>query len=214
MKKIYLLLIIIIGFLFFLLSSATTEEEKYYYAFGEKVPLFRKENTLLIKYADSIDKTEAEEFIKKEVSSGFKEKWHNPQTLEITTESEKITNALREQLKLNNEVYTCQPFYTLKDGLDMGVADEVLIRFLPGVSEEQKKELIKAFDLGTLKTTKIYQKLRVKKGVDALEMANKIYESGLVEFSTPNFVSSGIYHQAIPNDTYFSKQITCNNDLY
>ena len=211
MKKIYLLLVIFTGFFALLLSSATTEEEKYYYAFNEKVPLFPKGNTLLIRYDDVIDKTEAEEFIKKEVSSGFKAKWHDPQTVEITTESEKITNALKIKLELNNVVHTCQPFYTVKDGLDMGVTDEVLIRFLFKISEEQKKELIKAFDTEVVKTTNVYQKLRVKKGADALEIANKIYESGLVEFSTPNFVTNGIYHQVIPNDTYFNRQITCHN---
>jgi subtilisin family serine protease len=211
MKKIYLLLIVITGFLFLLLSSAITEEGKYYYAFKEKVFLFPKKNTLLVKYSDGIDKAEAEEFIKKEVPSGFKVKWHNPQTVEITTGSEEIANALRKKLESNNGVSTCQPFYILKDGLDMGVTDEVLIRFYPGISEEQKAELIKTFDTEVVKTTKIYQKLRVKKGVDALKVANKIYESGLVEFSTPNFISYPELHQIIPNDTYFSKQITCHN---
>lgn len=211
MKKIYLLLIVITGFIFLLLSSAATEEGKYYYAFEEKTPLSPKENTLLVKYADGVDKTEVEEFIKTEVPSGFKEKWHNAQTVEITTGSEEITNALRKKMESSDEVYICQPFYTLKDGLDMGITDEVLIRFLPRISEEQKAELIKTFDIEVVKTTKIYQKLKVKKGADALEIANKIYESGLVEFSTPNFISNGTYHQVIPNDTYFSNQITCSN---
>jgi len=211
MKKRYLPIVIITGFLFLLLSSATTEEGKYYYAFKEKVPLFPKENTLLVKYADGVNNTEVEEFLKTEVPSGFKWKWHNSQTVEISTRSKEITNALRTKLESNNGVYTCQPFYTLKDGLDMGVTDEVLIRFLPGILEEQKTELIKAFDIEIVKTTKIYQKLRVKKGADALEIANKIYETGLVEFSTPNFISYLVFHQVIPNDTYFSRQITCNN---
>jgi subtilisin family serine protease len=212
MKKIYFLLTVIAGFLFFLLNSAMpTEDGKFYYAFEEKTPLFHKENTLLIKYVNGFNKTEAKEFLKAEIPSGFKEKWHSPQTVEITMESEKITNALKEKLESNNRIYTCQPFYTSKDGLDMGVTDKILIRFLPGISEEQKTELIKTFDIELIKTTKIYQKLKVKKGADALEIANKIYESGLVEFSTPSFISYLEFHQVIPNDTYFSNQISCNN---
>ncbi len=211
MKRIYLLLIIIAGFSFMLLSSATTEEEKYYYAFGDKVPLITKENTLLVKFADGVDKAKAEEIIKTGIFSGYKEKWHNDQTVEITMDAKKTTNALRAKLEASNEVYTCQPFYTLKGGLDMGVSDEVLIRFLPGISGEQKEKLFKSFEVEVIKTTKIYQKLKVKKWADAIETANRIYESGLVEFSTPSFISYVEFDQIIPNDTYFNRQITCNN---
>lgn len=211
MKKIHFFLVIITGFIGLLFGSATTEEEKYYYAFNEKIALFPKENTLLIRYVDNMDKTEAEKFIKKEIPSGFKAKWHNPQTVEVILESEKMTNALKTKFELNNSVYTCNSFYTLKDGLDMGVTDEVLIRFLPEISEEQKRKIFKTFDMEIVKTTNIYQKLRIKKGADALEIANKIYESGFVEFSTPNFLSHLILHQVIPNDTYFGNQITCHN---
>ena len=193
------------------LSSAATEEEKYYYAFEERVPLVEKENTLLVKFADGVDKTKARELIKIGISSGYKEKWHNAHTVEIAVDSKKTINALKTKLKFNKEVYTCQPFYTLKDGLDMGVSDEILIRFLPETTDEQKMGLIKTYDLELVKTTKIYQKLKVKKGADALEIANKIYESGLMEFSTPGFISYPELHQVIPNDNYFGNQITCNN---
>lgn len=187
MKKIFFLLVFINAIL--LLSLVTTEEGKYYYAFEEKTSLIPKENTLLIKYVDGFDKTEAEKLIKSVVPSDFSEKWHNAQTVEINMDSEETVNALKTKLEASNEVYICQPFYTLKDGLDMGVSDEVLIRFLPGISGKQKEELFKSFEVEVIKTTKIYQKLKVEKGADALEIANRIYESGIVEFSTPNFIS-------------------------
>jgi len=44
-----------------------------------------------------------------------------------------------------------------------------------------------------------------------LEIANQYFESGLVKFSKPNFLSNFEPFQIIPNDTYFNKQITCNN---
>jgi len=62
-----------------------------------------------------------------------------------------------------------------------------------------------------VKTTRIYQKLRVAKRRDALEIANKYYESGLVEFATPNFISYAELYQVIPNDPYFSSQVTLHN---
>jgi hypothetical protein len=89
MKRVFLLLIIIAGFSFMHLSSAATEEEKYYYAFEERVPLVEKENTLLVKFADGVDKTKARELIKIGISSGYKEKWHNAHTVEIAVDSKK-----------------------------------------------------------------------------------------------------------------------------
>ena len=57
----------------------------------------------------------------------------------------------------------------------------------------------------------IFQIIRVPKGGDALEIANKYYESGLVKFSTPDFFNNFTPFQDLPNDTYFNYQITCNN---
>ena len=93
----------------------------------------------------------------------------------------------------------------------MGVTDEILLKFHTDVSEQQKLELHKRFNTKVVKSTKIYLKLTVSKGDDALEIANKYYQSGLVEYSQPNFISNAELFQVIPNDTYFTNQITCNN---
>lgn len=93
----------------------------------------------------------------------------------------------------------------------MGVTNEILIRFYPGVTIQDQKKLHEEFHIKVAKTTKIYQKLIIPKGEDGLEIANQYYETGLVEFSTPDFIAEGKYFQVIPNDTYFGNQITCHN---
>lgn len=163
-------------------------EERFYYAFDEKVPLIAKPGTILVKYVEGTGKAE----IEKSVSIFAKDytiKWHGTLTAEISVSSQRLADELAEKLKQSNKVYTCQPFYTLKDGLDMGVTDEILVHFLPDISEGQITELQDSFGISLIKTTKIYQKYRISRGADALEIANKIYESGLTEFSTPNFIS-------------------------
>nr|WP_319570094.1 hypothetical protein [uncultured Draconibacterium sp.] len=72
MKRLYIVLIILSSGLLFL-GSATQVTDKYYYAFDSKVPLFAKENTLLITYVDSSDKNELKELLKKEIPLGVKE---------------------------------------------------------------------------------------------------------------------------------------------
>lgn len=209
MKKLYITLIIT-GFLFIILMSMTSKKEKFYYAFDEKVSLVPKANTLLVKYAESTARIDAEKLINR-LSLGFSTKWHNSLTAEIIVKSQKEKEELLSELSQNDLVQTCHPFYTLENGIDMGVTDEILIRFLSEVTDVQKQELQKKFDTRIIKTTKIYQKLKVKKGEDALEIANKYYETGLVEFATPNFLSYPELHQIIPNDTYFNMQVAYHN---
>jgi subtilisin family serine protease len=210
MKSKIFTYLVIAGIALTMISLQIPQDEKFYYAFDEKVSLVAKKNTILVKYVEGIEQTIAIESLER-LSNNFKIKWHGPLTAEISTGSQKSTEELAAKLKQDNEIYTCQPYYTLKNGLDMGVTDEILVRFLPEVTEEQQKELQKTLDVKVVKTTKIYQKLRVPKGGDALETANKYYESGWVEFATPNFISYAKLHQVIPNDTYFNRQIALHN---
>jgi len=74
--------------------------------------------------------------------------------------------------------------------------------------------LLRQFDLTVLKTTELYQNLKIPKGSNALEISNKLFETGLFEFAYPKFI--GKYKmlqstQMIPNDIYFNKQISLHN---
>lgn len=72
--------------------------------------------------------------------------------------------------------------------------------------------MLQKFGSTILKTTDTYQLLKVPKGADALDIANQYQESGLVEFSHPNFIVEIEKHQqVIPNDPYFANQFTLNN---
>ena len=134
--KIRILALFIIGiFTLMTLISLNTSKEKFYYAFDKKVVLVDKPNTILVKYIQETDKNEMEKIIKKSIS-GINIKWHNHLLSEIKCKSEKDKQELKSKLKQKEEVITCLPFYTLKDGSDMGVTDEILIRFLPEIESK------------------------------------------------------------------------------
>jgi len=194
----------------FLLASLTTQKEKFYYAFNNKIVLVTKPNTLLVKYEKGTDKNKSKAFIMSSVSDS-KMKWHDSLLVEIDCKTDKNKEKLESLLKQKSDVTSCFPFYTLANGSDMGVSDEILIRFLPEVNSIAQKKLHNKLKTRIIKTTKIYQKLIVEKGSDAVEIANQYYESGLVEFAQPNFISYPTISQITPNDTYFNNQITCNN---
>lgn len=49
--------------------------------------------------------------------------------------------------------------------------------------------------------------------ITPIEMANLIYESGLVEYAAPEFILESSPASA-PNDTYFTAQWNLNNTIY
>lgn len=66
-------------------------------------------------------------------------KWHDPLTVEISTKSTKEVKQLFEKLNQNEKIYSLHPLYILEDGLEMGITDEILVRFLPEVTEKAKR---------------------------------------------------------------------------
>ena len=209
MRKVFIFFIAGV-FMFIFISVDTNNENKYYYAFSNKVIVVPQKSRILVKYSEGIDKSKTEQELKK-IEPGLKVVWRTQQVAEITSESFKPLDNLLRNINLQKNIYSCQYFYKTADGLERGVTDEILVRFLPDISDKQKLELLEKFKTKVVKTTAIYQKLIIPKGADVFEIANRYYESGLVEFSTPNFFTDFKVNQVIPNDTYFNYQITCNN---
>ena len=141
-------------FAIFALTSLTNNKEgKFYYAFDEKTSLIPQENTLLVKFTKEFDRVNMENFLKESVT-GIKIEWHNLFIAEISTESLNSIENLKLKLKSQENISSCQPFYKSEDGLDMGVTNEILIRFLPSVSEKEQKELHNKFKTEVVKKLK------------------------------------------------------------
>ena len=211
MNRLYIIAIIVASCLIVAFTGITNNNNKeFYYAFNEKIFLTPRENTIIVKYIEGFDKNIEESYVKNGTPE-TKFKWRNNSIAEITTTSEMTKEALKSILKTKKEVYTCQQLYTLENGPDICIFDEIIVKFLPSTSKKRQNELNSKYETRVIEDCEIFQILRVSKGGDALDIANKYFESGLVEFSKPNFLSNFVPYQVIPNDTYFGNQITCNN---
>ena len=212
MKKVYSIsLLILCCFLIVVLASyRSINDKKFYYAFDEKIYLIPVENKMLVRYADGFDKNKEQLFLTN-FSSNMAIKWRNNTMVEITTPSDKKKDELKTLLETRKDVSTCQLSYKLENGIDIDLFDEIVLQFLPDVSKEQQEELNKKFKTEVIATYEIFQILKVSKGTDVLDIANRYVESGLVKFSKPNFLSNFKPFQVMPNDTYFNMQIACHN---
>ena len=117
----------------------------------------------------------------------------------------------KNKLKSQIDVKSCNEIYSIDTGLELGVTDEFLVKFKANISQKEIEKLHQIYNVEIIKTTKIYQLLKVDINLSALEIANAYQESGLVRFSQPNFISDIELHQALPNDTYFANQFSLHN---
>lgn len=203
MKKILILSICIVGIsIISVLTSFKSDQDKkeFYYSRDKKIFLIPKENTLLVKYNKGFNK-DSEEVYLKQASSDIILKWHGSRLLQIKSSTVESHLRLKEKIKLKKEVTSCEPFYTTENGLDMGITDEIVVKYSPNISKEEQDSLGKLFKTKLIEDNEIFQVLRVKKGDDALEIANWLYETGLVQYSHPSFITEGEFHH-IPNDIF------------
>lgn len=205
------MILLILGLILMASDSLNNDQKEiFYYARDKKIPLLIKENTLIVKFIDGFDKEKTEQFLKG-YSSFISIKWIKPLIAEIVVESERLKEQLKSELYSKDLVYTIQPLYTLDTGYELIVTDEIVLKFLHDISFKQQMALHKQYNTTIIKSSKVYNKIKIPKGADALEIANKYYETGLFKFSHPTFIGKFELLQEIPNDPYFNKQITCRN---
>lgn len=105
--------------------------------------------------------------------------------------------------------------YLTLDGQEMEVTGEICLQFKKEVPETAKKNMLASFQavekIRTQPWEKYFSIITVGKDSDPLTIANKIVETGLVNFAHPNFLAKTERHVHYPNDSYFFLQFYLNN---
>jgi hypothetical protein len=161
-------------------------DRKFYYAGHEKVYLKEVDNKIILRYKAPQDETEAGSALKA-LSENIIITWLDHRTVEITYPSSAEKNQAAAQLSKMSEIKTIHPIYTDPGGGELGITDEIEVRFWNSTSEDRIEAINLKYGVQVAKTTDVYTLLVVPAGEDALEVANHYAESGLVEFAYPNF---------------------------
>ena len=183
----------------------------FYYAYENRIELTPLSDKMIIRLAES---QQSDMDVLLRASS------HNPddytiktldkETFRISGDANKVTNLLNS-MKDNPAVHTLQPVYITKDGLEMGITDEICVEFLEGVSAEQQEQLHRSLGVRVKRSNTYYDLLSVEIHGNALSVANKYQESGLAKYAHPNFLAKAETFEYIPNDQYFNKQFALHN---
>ncbi len=186
------------------------QKQLFYYTFNnEKILLETVTNKFVLRYADSSSARSKLAVMERQGLLKAQE-WKDERTAIINfskTASDKIITDLQNE----SDVASLQPLYTTTaEKMDVAATDEVLVRFKRGTATDVIDRTIKGFSLQLKQKGELFYTFTVAKKANTLAIANAIMESGVAEFSNPNFYRHIELYQ-VPNDTYFPYQWNLNN---
>ncbi|HEQ99764.1 MAG TPA: hypothetical protein ENO22_10535 [candidate division Zixibacteria bacterium] len=119
------------------------------------------------------------------------------------------------QLRAESDIYLVNPVIIGTDSTPVYITNQIVAYFNNDVSANQIDSLNNTFNLTQYRTIgddSVYYFLEFDYSTDSntLEICNAYFESGIVRFSTPNFVIK-VNFEAVPNDPYFGYQWHLHN---
>lgn len=180
----------------------------FYYCFDEKIPLNINSKSLIIKLDKEKETDVKGKILKRDRNNKYKEIAENILKLDILDNEN--YNDIKKELYVNDNIASCEPIY-MNGNMELGVTNEILAQFLPTISNYKQIEVLNKFAISKVENLNTYLLLNVKMGMNTLEIANKMFETGMFKFCYPNFITKPIFFQLPPNDTYFPYQIALHN---
>lgn len=108
-----------------------------------------------------------------------------------------------------DSVYKIWPVYQTNNETEVYVCSEIVLMFKEETSGTEIEELLENYNLELLDSTNISWLFRTT-NANVIETCREIFETNLVKFCTPNFISEPA--QNLTNDTYFNKQFYLHNE--
>jgi hypothetical protein len=187
-------------------------QEVFYYYQGEKIFLTERTNKIYLKFTPEANKTSISTLIHSDNAVKMTSNLQQSESLpdEIILESKtngSISLDKLEQYKSNINIVSAT-FILEYNGSMQGLTDEFIVKLKESISFEQFQNLLSQYTCSIVEENQFIKNqflLSVPKTVayNSLELSNLFYETGLFEFSEPNFVIINAFNS---NDTYFGNQ--------
>jgi subtilisin family serine protease len=204
-------------------------EETYFYSGGKKIPVRIATDRVAVRMKETAWPSETRSFVRS--LTARHKSLREEEKLEEFPDQRIIIIPLREpttregligvlgdlrrepSVELVGTVVLTEP-----SGTPLVMTNELVLRFKENVSGQKSQELFQEYGLEVVRTSEARQGrfiLRVKPGSskNALEVANALYETGLVKFSHPNFFAKTI-RRTLPNQPFFPDDTLFNDQWH
>ncbi len=211
MRVLFYPLVSMFGIL--LLVGNVESRPNFYYAFSEKLQIKPNPKKILVKFRSELGNPSARvDAIKSRIQIQRGRLLSLKQTGayqgiifgQTSFSKEEITT-----ISSMSDVEAALEVFETEDGTEMSYQNDICIQPKADVSTQEVREILSTFGI-TILQEKNFIIGKVGSGDDALEVANKIFETGKFEYVHPDF-SIPIVRNQIPNDTYFGWQWNFRN---
>jgi len=163
------------------------EGPKYYYSFENKIFLDEVLNKVIISFRKEYF-SDIQAVLEKNTQVLQIESQIDNNCCILTIAENSNKKAIMENFKKLTGVKSVNPMYAVSGGLEMGITNEFVVQFKETASQHKIDEIRKKYHVEIERTTELFQVFSVPIYFNTLEVANVYQESGLVNFSHPNFI--------------------------
>ena len=194
----------------------------YYYYRNQPYYLTLRTDKIFIQTKEQLTSDEFSTLLKKyyRVTSAVKfDKNEKRQFVNLAMQyDESSINGLIEALDRDPGIEFSSPVFSPPDNNKVlqGVLNEILVQFKPSVTVQQINNFLHNNNLSITQIIKLNEgssyvlRSTLKTRTNTLDLANTVYQSGIVNWCDPNFYFSGLLCY-IPNDQYFPMQWSLRN---
>lgn len=196
----------------------------YYYYQGKPYQIILVPDAIFVEFAENVDQNRFNELITNfpelYVKEGFSLKYKKDFVYIDESSGEGELTDLISRLNRFAEVINASPVFKVPEGLGnpntlIGVEKEIIAQFKYSVTDaainsyltQRGMNIVQEFDLTGGNTYLI----RIPAGQYAIDYANELYLSGLVNYSEPNLFFTNLLQQVVPNDPFFPQQWSHKN---
>lgn len=207
MKKKYTLLCL----LFWGAYLSVAQTPGFYYAFDEKIPLKPIPAKAVVKFSQPQTLAAAQSWAKQELISNGEATVKRVNEVIYTVEATKNLRPISAPLRNRPGIASCEYMLATDDGFELGLTNEILLAPKDPKNQQGLQALLDELGLALITRSPSYVSYRVPQGQNSLAVANRLQESGLVVYATPDFLAQVTPLRYIPNDPYFGSQFNLHN---
>jgi len=160
-------------------------QELFYYAFDEKIPLSIAKNKFVLSYEKRYF-SEIQKFLQKNTKIRNINFRIEQNYCVFTMENARI-GMLRAEFSKQAGIKSINPVYLIYGGTEAFMTDEICVQFKGSISQQEINKLLQKYCLVDISAHSYSHLLSVPIDLDPLRVANDIQESGLANYSHPNF---------------------------
>lgn len=195
------------------LVASAQENKKFYYVNDEKIYLEESKDKYVIAYNGVSSASERKSLISDNYARFTEWKSDSICFIEINPTLRSNLDFVND-LKKQSNVKSCFPIYITDSGSEIGITNEIIVKFKKDVSTGRVNNLSSLqskYNLNVKKESDLYSVITVPEGVNPIDVANELHNNENVEYSHPNFLITIYPLESIPNDPFFKYQFSLRN---